>query len=54
MRADYAEAMTRWWMHNFWDDTLSAGVNLRRFREWWTTMYDDAPLPDDMIGEDDD
>jgi len=57
VRFDYAEGMTRMWIDNFWDDSLSAGENLRRFRKWWMTMYDDAvPAPesifDDMMEDD--
>jgi len=42
VRFDYEEGMTRWWMDNLWDDALSAGENLRRFREWWMKIYDEA------------
>jgi hypothetical protein len=52
MRFDYVEGMTRLWVDNFWDDSLSAEENLRRFREWWKTMYDDAaPVPETIFNE---
>ena len=38
MRFDYEETMTGWWRMTFWDDSVSAGVNLRRFRNWWFGM----------------
>ncbi len=37
MRFDYDEVMTRWWLDTHWDRSVSAGVNLRRFRYWWST-----------------
>ena len=35
MNFDYGEVMTGWWIRACWDDSVSAGKNLRRFRAWW-------------------
>jgi len=38
------ELLTDWWLKNRWDDTVSAAVNLGRFRTWFfadTTGGDD-------------
>ena len=52
MRFDYEEGMTRSWMDNFWDDSVSAGENLRRFRKWWMEMYDGSvPAPQPIFEE---
>ena len=35
------EQLTRWWLENEWDDTVHAGVNVRRFRTWFLAQGED-------------
>jgi hypothetical protein len=35
------EWATQWWLDNRWDNSVSAGENLRRFREWFFDEEDD-------------